>query len=147
MGKTRVEFAGDLSIIRDIEDCIRATRKYTEGVLTRRTKHPLPTPGANLFPSRAFCKYYEVYPELDFEVGWDMDASHLLEWLRQHTCIDVNFFYDYRKMRATVRVYGGSKAVAALEHMVPGFTDRLARVVCTSTKRTGAVEHEAKATC
>lgn len=122
----RSEFRGTIIAIRAVEDCIRATKKYTEGVGTMRTKHPVQ--GEGQFPSKKFVKYYEVYPEV--EVSWDMPADVAIDWLWGETpCIDVLFNYDYRVNRAEVVVRDGPIAVKQLGKAILGFEEALAKVV------------------
>ena len=126
--KQGVEFKGTIISVRAIEDCIRATKKYTEGVGTMRKHHP--TQGEGEFPSKKFVKYYEVYPDVD--VSWDMsiiDAIFLLAGDRGTFCIDVLFNYDYRANKAEVVVRDGPVAVKQLAKAIPGFSDNLARVI------------------
>ena len=114
-----IEFTGNIGCIRALEDCIRATKKYTEGIATMRKKHPVQ---GEDFPSKAFCKYYEVYPSLDVEVSWDMPAGVALDWLwREYTCIDVVFKYDYRVNKATVTIKNENGGIKELVHAIPGF--------------------------
>ena len=97
------EFRGNILAIRSLEDCIRATKKYTEGIQTIKKTHPVQ--GEEL-PSRVFYKYYEVYP--DMEVGLDMAVGDFFGWLGGGTpCIDVMFHYDYRVNKASVLVKDG----------------------------------------
>ena len=118
------EFEGTIVAVREVEDCIRATKKYTEGVGTLRTKHPIQ---GEEFPSKKFVKYYEVYPEV--EVNWDMPASVALDWLWGETpCIDVLFNYDYRANKAEVVVKEGSAGTKQLAKAIPNFRDSLAKV-------------------
>lgn len=108
--------------IRAIEDCIRATRKYTEGIGTIRKQHPIQ--GTD-FPSRVFCKYYEVYPET--ELSWDMPAGVALDWLWGDILrVDITFRYDYRTNKASMVVQDGPAAVLGLEKTIPEFRAALA---------------------
>ena len=119
------EFKGTIIAVRAVEDCIRATKKYTEGVGTMRAHHPIQ---GDDFPSKKFVKYYEVYPEVD--VSWDMSASLALDWLWGETpCIDVLFNYDSRANKAEVVVRDGLVAVKQLAKAIPDFGDSLAKVV------------------
>ena len=119
------EFKGNIVAIRAVEDCIRATKKYTEGVGTMREKHPIQGEG---FASKVFCKYYEVYP--DVELSWDMPAGVALDWLWGETsCLDLIFKYDYRSNKATLTVKGGNGAVKELAGKIPDFSELLAIVV------------------
>lgn len=98
MSKNGYEFWGNVTVIRDIEDCIRSTKKYTEGVKTLHTQHPVQ--GAD-FPSRKFCKIYEVYPEM--EISSKMGAGDAIDLLWGDTpCVSVIFNYDYRTGKASV---------------------------------------------
>lgn len=118
------EFRGNILAIRSVEDCIRATKKYTEGIQTIRKTHPIQ--GEEL-PSRVFYKYYEVYP--DMEVGLDMNVKDFFDWLWQDTpCIDVMFHYDYRANKASVLVRNGNSAVKKLTESIPGFGDVLKEI-------------------
>ena len=119
------EFKGNIVNVRAVEDSIRATKNYTEGVKTIFKKHPVQ--GTD-FASPVFCKYYEVYP--DMEISWDMPASKFLDWLWQQTpCIDVLFHYNYRENEAFIEVRDGASAVKKLASSIPGFSDALAKVV------------------
>ncbi len=116
-----VEFPGNIIAIRSIEDCIRVTKKYTEGIRTMRKTHPIQ--GGD-FPSAVFCKYYEVYPEM--EVGLDMAVSDFIDWVWGDTpCIDVMFHYDYRANKASMVIRDGFDAVKQLTKSIPGFGDIL----------------------
>lgn len=115
------EFHGNIIAIRSVEDCIRATRKYTEGIQTIRKTHPVQ--GGD-FPSQVFYKYYEVYP--DMEVGLDMAVNDFFDWLWGETnCIGVMFHYDYRINKASVLVRDGDSVVKKLIESIPGFGDAL----------------------
>jgi len=115
------EFRGNILAIRSLEDCIRATKKYTEGIQTIRKTHPVQ--GEEL-PSRVFYKYYEVYP--DMEVGLDMDYRDFADWVWGDTaCIDIMFHYDYRVNKASVLVRDGDGVVKKLIESIPGFLDAL----------------------
>lgn len=122
-------FGGAIIAVRAVEDSIRATKKYTEGVGTMRTKHPVKVQGEGQFPSKKFVKYYEVYPEV--ELSWEMPAALAIDWLWGETpCIDVRFNYDYRVNTAEVIVRGGETAVKQLAKSIPGFSESLAKVIC-----------------
>ncbi len=131
MHNKRSEFKGTIIAVRAVEDCIRATKKYTEGIRTIHRKHPIQ---GEDFPSRMFCKYYEVYP--DVELSWDMPAGVALDWLWGETpCIDVLFSYDYRVNKASVIVHDGPKAVQELTKAIPDFDGALARVTANGDGR------------
>ena len=116
------EFAGNIECIRAVEDCIRATKKYTEGIGTMRKQHPM-IQGED-FPSKVFCKYYEVYPNT--ELSWNMPAGEALDWLWGETLhIDVMFKYDYRVNKASLSVREGESAVRELVKSIPNFGDVL----------------------
>lgn len=120
----RCAFCGTIIEVRAVEDCIRATKKYTEGLSTMRARHPVQ---GEDFPSKKFVKYYEVYPEVN--VSWDMSASMALDWLWGETpCINVLFNYDYRSNKAEVVVKDGSSAVKHLEKAIPGLGSALDRI-------------------
>ena len=115
------EIRGNILAIRSLEDCIRATKKYTEGIQTIRKTHPVQ--GEEL-PSRVFYKYYEVYP--DMEVGLDMAVKDFADWVWGDTpCVDVMFHYDYRVNKASVLVKDGDGVIKKLMESIPGFGDAL----------------------
>ena len=115
------EYTSSIQKVRDVEDCIRATNRYTEGVLTRRRLHPVQ---GEDFPSKSFWKYYEVYPET--EIGWDMPIGVAIDWLWGDVpCIDVMFHYDYRSNRAIVAMKAGQRAIDALKKAIPGFGEAM----------------------
>lgn len=125
----RSEFVGSILAVRAVEDTIRATKKYTEGVRTILTKHPVQ--GTD-FPSHVLTKIYEVYPDLDIEQKkpvWDaiIDFS---DWLWGDTPhIDVSFKYNYQRNKAIVIIHGGNGVVKLLGGGIPGFEEALAKVV------------------
>ena len=124
------KYASSIMKIRAVEDCIRATRKYTEGIGTMRLRHPIQ---GEDFPSKVFCKYYEVYP--DIELGWDMPAGKALDWLWGETPrIDVVFKYDYRVNQASVAIRDGLEAVKELTKSIPGFGNSLAEALMLERK-------------
>lgn len=119
------KYDSDINSLRALEDCIRATKKYTEGVMTMRHEHPL-IQGED-FPSKVFCKYYEVYPDVDTS---NMSAGTIVEWLsgyKKH--IDVVFRYDYRYDKAAISIHDGVDAVKQLAQEIPNFSDALAKVI------------------
>jgi len=123
----RAEFTGNILTVRAVEDCIRATKKYSEGMLTRFSRHPVQPIQGEDFPSRVLTKYYEVYPEM--EVGLDMsiiDAVFLQAGETPH--VEVRFHYNYQRNRAMITVYGGDGVVELLEDGIPGLKEMLANV-------------------
>lgn len=133
--ENKSEYAGNIIVVRAVEDCIRATKKYTEGISTMRKRHPVQ--GEDV-PSKVFCKYYEVYP--DVEVSWDMPVGVALDWLWQETmCIDVMFRYDYRENRAAVIIRDGAVAVKELARGIPNFSEALAKVIALGNGKANKV--------
>lgn len=121
----RTEYKSDILLVRDLEDTIRATRKYTKGAFSRGVKHPIQ--GVNQFPSKVLTEYYEVYPEL--ELGWDMRAADAWAWVWGDVIhIDVVFLYDYRSNKARVVVHGGRDAVEQLRKGIPNFEEILNKI-------------------
>ena len=118
------EFHGNIVAIRSIEDCIRATKKYTEGMRLKNTNKKNQLIQGNDFPSRVFCKYYEVYP--DMEVGLDMDVLDFADFVwGALKRIDVMFHYDYRSNKATLSIEEGDGAINKLIKSLPGFGEAL----------------------
>ena len=131
-----VEYTGSIVEIRSIEDSIRATKKYTEGIGTMRKKHPIQ---GEEFPSKVFCKYYEVYPTT--ELSWDMPVGVALDWLWHDVpCVDVMFKYDYRVNKASVAVTAGLGAIRELRNAIPNFREALARVAASSNGKSASGE-------
>jgi len=125
----RQEFVGDILSVRALEDCIRATKKYTKGVFSRLAKHPVQ---GEDFPSKVLTEYYEVYP--DTELHWDMPASDAWAWVWGDVPhIDVRFHYNYLRNRAMMVVYGDNGVLEMLKEGIPGFTDALARTATDGT--------------
>ena len=118
------EFKSNIIKIRAIEDSIRATKKYTEGIETVRKQHPIQGEG---FPSKVFCKHYEVYPEM--EITWDMNADKAIDWLWGDTeHINLMFKYDYRVNQASMSVLSGNGALNELKKSIPNFSNLLADI-------------------
>lgn len=117
-------YAGSIPAVQAVEDSIRATKKYTEGIRTMREHRPIQ---GEKFSSRKFCKHYEVYPTL--EVGWDMSIIDAIFWLGKGiSCVNVLFEYDYRDNKARVSVEDGQGAERELISAIPGFKDALDRI-------------------
>lgn len=121
----RSEFIGSILAVREVEDCIRATKKYTKGAFTKSVKHPMQ---GEEFPSRVLTEYYEVYP--DTELSWDMSASEAWAWVWGDVPhIDVRFHYNYQQNKAMIVIYGGNGVVEELKRAIPQFGDTLVRAV------------------
>lgn len=122
--KDIASYKGNINSIRAVEDAIRSSKKYTEGVMTMRKTHPIQ---GEDFPSKVFCKYYEVYPEL--KISWDMPAGTAIDWLwGEYESIDVTFRYDYRANKAYITINDGDKAVKLLSKTIPYFRSALMKV-------------------
>lgn len=120
----KTEHKSSILLVRDLEDTIRATKKYTKGAFSRVVEHPIQ---GDQFPSKVLTEYYEVYPDL--ELGWDMRATDAWAWVWGDVVhIDIIFLYDYRENKAKVAVRGGERAVDELATGIPGFRDALERV-------------------
>ena len=129
MKRNGCEYVGKIPFIRAVEDSIRATKKYTEGIRTMRAKHPVQ---GEEFPSRVFCKYYEVYPDVDVS---KMSLGTIVEWLSGYkTHIDVMFKYDYRANKASILIEDGASAVMELANKIPKFSDTLAEVIAGESR-------------
>lgn len=115
------EVTSNIGDIRAIEDCIRASKKYTEGLGTLDRHHPVRAQGGE-FPSVVFCKNYEVYPDVA-EVSWDMPVGQALDWLSEARCVNFRFYYDYRNNTATVSLPSlDDELWEKLKAAVPGFS-------------------------
>lgn len=136
----KIEYRGDILAVRAIEDCIRATKKYTKGAFRKESPKPETHIQGSNFPSRVCTEYYEVYP--DVELSWDMPASKLWE-LAWGTHIDVRFQYDYRQNSAKVVIYDAPKSVEQLCREIPGLSETLDKVK-EEFKRTAYGEHDSQ---
>ena len=121
----KTEFVGNIQNIREIEDSIRASKKYTKGAFSRAPQHPIQ---GEQFPSKVLVEYYEVYPYT--KVDWSMPIDTAIQWLAgvsEH--IDVVFKYDYRRNRASMTVHGGNNIVNELKNEISGFGKALAKAI------------------
>lgn len=126
MKNNDTSYTGNIASVRNLEDCIRATKKYSEGVHIMATKHPIQ---GEEFPSKKFCKYYEFYP--DMEISWDMPVGRAVEWLFGNPrVINITFIYDYRMNKAEVQIDGG-KDLTELQHVIPGFGNAVMDVIAS----------------
>lgn len=117
-------YKSNILLVRDLEDTIRATRKYTKGAFSKTVSHPIQ---GEQFPSKVLTEYYEVYP--DMEIGWDMRAGDAWAWIWGDVVhIDITFLYDYRDNKAKVTIHGGKDAMEKLKDGIPGFKAILAMI-------------------
>lgn len=128
MGHRECEYEGNIASVRAVEDCIRATKKFTEGIRTLRVNHPIQ---GEDFTSRVFCKYYEVYPYVDLDKKYPIleviGIAFDLAW-RDTPCIDVVFRYDYRSNKASVTIRDGVVAVKELSNNIPNIGKALVEI-------------------
>lgn len=118
------EYIGDIMDVRTVEDCIRATRKYTKSVFKKSITHPIQ---GEAFPSRVLTEYYEVYPDL--ELSLDMVAADAWAWvLGERTHIDVYFRFNYLVNKAWLTIQGGNGSVESLGQGIPGFREALEKL-------------------
>lgn len=125
------KFEGNIVSIRAVEDAIRATRKYTEGVWTKWKQHPTPIQGGE-FPSKFLRKYYEFYPDVDIDKKRPLvEAIQVTsDWLwGDIRRINIVFQYDYRTDKAALIIEDGTGAVKELANAIPNFSEALARVI------------------
>ena len=122
---TEGKYTGSIAQVRAVEDCIRATRRYAEGMQMRPVTHPVPVQGGE-FPSVVFTKHYEVFP--DYEIGWDMPVGTALNFLLNPLIprIEVVFKYSYRDNTAYVLL--SPRAVARLGETIPGLSTTLDKI-------------------
>ena len=125
---------GSIQQIRMLEDCIRATSRYTEGIFTEQKEHPIQ---GKEFASKAFCKVYEVYPDNEIPT-FDSSIADLGNFLSNIRKLTVKFFYDYRSNKATVKTE--NNGIDVLEKVIPHFK----RFVVAIYSRTEYVKEEAK---
>lgn len=113
-----IAIEGNIESIRAIEDAIRATKYYTEGITTHRAKHPIQ---GNEIPTRSFTKIYEIYLDSQYP---DMDSPvmELIKWTVSRAVI-VYFWYDYRSGKAKFKV--NPDYIDALCEIIPDFRKAL----------------------
>ena len=122
----KTEFTGDILSVRDAEDCIRLTKKYTKGAFRKSGTYPIQ---GEDFPSRAITEYYEVYPDLD--ISWETSLSDAFAWVFGDVIhIDVFFSYNYspNKNKAKMIIHGGNGVVRDLERGIPGLREALGKL-------------------
>lgn len=125
------ELFGDILSVRAVEDTVRATHKYTEGIFSRYNKKEEKRIQGGDFPSRIVTHYYEVYPDLDLEdemTMWDalLTTSDFL-W-GAIPMVEIIFVYNYVRNRAVVTVRGGNGVMEMLENGIPGWKEKLEEV-------------------
>ena len=118
------EYIGEILHVRTVEDCIRATRKYTKSVFSKPVTHPIQ---GGVFPSRVLTEYYEVYPDL--ELSLEMAATDAWAWVWGDTIhIDIYFRYNYVVNKAWLTIQGGNGSVESLGQGIPGFREALEKL-------------------
>lgn len=130
----RNEIVGTVLEIRAIEDTIRATRKYTKGVFSRKRKE-YPIQGDD-FPSKVVTEYYEVYPETDLEQLRSLWEAVMVtsDWLwGKEPMVQVKFNYNYSRNRGMMTVFGGNGVMKMLGAGIPGFDEAVALIPEPST--------------
>lgn len=131
----RIEYVGNILNTRQVEDTIRATKKYTKGAFTRAAKHPIQ---GEEFPSKVLTEYYEVYPEM--EISWDMPArdAWALVW-GDTPHIDIRFHYNYMENEGQMVIFGNNGVVNMLRDGIPSFALALRKLrPATERKRANA---------
>tara|TARA_Y100000310_G_scaffold344205_1_gene455710 strand:- start:299 stop:742 length:444 start_codon:yes stop_codon:yes gene_type:complete len=117
---------GNITQIRELEDSIRATNRYTEGLFTKKVKRP----EQGDMPSRAFSRLLEVYLDAEFmELDWDMAFMDYLnksiEWFTSRATV-IKFWYDYRDNKAEMSVE--ETRINIICDVIPGFAVSLAKI-------------------
>lgn len=125
-------FKGNIIDIREVEDCIRRTKKYAKGILSKHLVN-IPIQGEE-FPNKVVAEYYEVYPYM--KISWDMSIIDAIIFLGGGTlCIKVYFKYNYNTDKAEMMVKDGEDAVKKLARTIPKFSDALARAIANGNGR------------
>ncbi len=122
------EYNGSILAVRAVENCIRATGKYTE--VGQRPSAAVQGDA----PSAVLTKHYRVRPDIDVEEMMSLGQAiwKTFSWLSGES-IRIQFHYDYREDdKAKVTIEGGNGGVCALESGIPGFTAALAAVGAAS---------------
>ena len=116
------EIIGSIQAVRAVEDCIRATKHYSEGLLTKRKQHPIQ---GEKFASKVFCKYYEVYPEMEVPT-WNDKVGKVINWL-DTPVISIQFYYDYRAN--TAKITTSARELLQLRRTVPNFREAIKPII------------------
>lgn len=93
---------GTIDRIRKIEDAVRMTGQYTEGLFKEYSHHPVQGEES----TRAFTKEYELYidaPLHNINDEITEGINDAFAWLKGRAVI-FKFWYDYRKAEANMRV-------------------------------------------
>jgi len=116
-----------VALMRDVEDAIRASKKYTK-YLSLFSKHNNVKVQGDDFPSSVVTEHYEVYP--DMQINWDMSIIDAIFWLGHGTrSIKVVFKYSYPTDRAWLVVDDGPEAIKELAQSITGFSEALAKAI------------------
>ena len=116
--------------IRQLEDSIRATERYTEGLLTKERKHPIQ---GEEFTSKAFRKMYEIYPTHNIPKALRTNEDepikeffpNFYKWITS-PAIQIYFYYDYRNDKAELEYH--DKDLEQLIKVIPNFINILKRI-------------------
>lgn len=109
-------YNGNIISIREIEDCIRATKMYAKKHWPRYKPEAIQ---GEEFPSSVTTEYYEVYPDAESGLG-NMDIVTAVFWLAGETPqYDVVFQYDYRGNKALVKFIDGEAGLRVLCKAMP----------------------------
>lgn len=118
-------YRGSLIDIRDLEDSIRISKKYTK-VLFNKKGTEIKIQGDD-FPSRTLTEHYEVYPDL--VISMDMKATDMWKWVwGDLVCIRVDFTYHYNDNKGRVVIHGKNGVVQSLAKGIEGFSKALTKV-------------------
>jgi len=95
-----------IQAVRLLEDAIRETKQYTEGLFTERRTHPVQGEEC----ARAFTKVYELYIDAPLHSMND-DISAAFDWFDSRVAV-FRFWYDYRGEKASIEVSERGLALA-----------------------------------
>jgi len=116
------EVIGNIQAVRAVEDCIRATKKYSEGLFIKKKQHPVQ---GKEFASKVFCKYYEVYPEMEVP-SWNDKVGKVIDWL-DTPVITIRFYYDYRTDSA--KIIATARDLLQLRRAIPNFKEAIKPII------------------
>lgn len=118
------EFTGSVVAVRAVEDCIRATGKYSKFQITE-TK----VLGAD-FPSKVLTEHYEVYPKLSTKFGGDVRFPEAVDlFIGESPTVIVKFKYNYREDTASVIIKKGIPDIQLLIRGIDGFEASITKLI------------------
>jgi hypothetical protein len=118
-----MQIYGDIDSVRDVEDCIRATKRYA--VRMKKSNHPIQ---GEEEPTSNFTIDYTVYIADDDTKLMNPNRPFIGEYIKLYNwfispSIEVHFTYDYRSNSAEIRCK--KEDIEELKEVIPGFQSKV----------------------